>query len=203
MTYKNYLKRPLDFVLSAAAIIFLSPVFLILIILLQFTNEKAGVFFYQERPGKGGRIFKVIKFKTMNDRRDASGKLLPSIERITKVGQFMRKTSLDEIPQIFNVFKGDMSLIGPRPLLVQYLPLYSEQQARRHEMRPGITGWAQVNGRNAISWTRKFELDVWYVDNVNFLLDVKVLYLTAKKVLGRADINSSSDATMPTFNGNN
>lgn len=203
MIYKNYLKRPLDIILSAGAIIFLSPVFLILIILLHFTNEKAGVFFYQERPGKGGRIFKVIKFKTMNDRKDASGNLLPSVERITKVGQIMRKTSLDEIPQLFNVFKGDMSLIGPRPLLVQYLPLYSEEQARRHEMRPGITGWAQVNGRNAISWTRKFELDVWYIDNVNFLLEVKVLYLTAKKVLGRADINSSSDATMPTFNGNN
>ena len=203
MIYKNYLKRPLDIILSAGAIILLSPVFLILIILLHFTNEKAGVFFYQERPGKGGRIFKVIKFKTMNDRKDASGNLLPSVERITKVGQIMRKTSLDEIPQLFNVFKGDMSLIGPRPLLVQYLPLYSEEQARRHEMRPGITGWAQVNGRNAISWTRKFELDVWYIDNVNFLLEVKVLYLTAKKVLGRADINSSSDATMPTINGNN
>lgn len=203
MIYKNYLKRPLDIILSAGAIIFLSPVFLILIILLHFTNEKAGVFFYQQRPGKGGRIFKVIKFKTMNDRKDASGQLLPSIERITKVGQFMRKTSLDEIPQIFNVLKGDMSLIGPRPLLVQYLPLYSEQQARRHEMRPGITGWAQVNGRNAISWTKKFELDLWYVDNVNFLLDVKVLYLTVKKVIGRADINSSADATMPTFDGKN
>lgn len=203
MFYKNYIKRPLDFIISLFALILLFPLFLILIILLYFTNEKAGVFFYQPRPGKGGSVFNVIKFKTMNDRKNSKGELLPSIERITKIGSFMRKSSLDEIPQLINVLKGDMSLIGPRPLLVNYLPLYTPEQARRHQVRPGITGWAQVNGRNAISWNKKFELDVWYVENISFLLDLKVLYLTIKKVLRGADINAANDATMPTFDGTN
>lgn len=203
MIYKNYIKRVLDFIISLSAIIILLPVFLVLIVLLHFSNENAGVLFYQPRPGKGGKIFNVLKFKTMNEKKDDIGQLLPSIERITKVGSFMRKSSLDEIPQLLNVLKGDMSLIGPRPLLVQYLDVYSKEQNRRHEMRPGITGWAQVNGRNAISWSKKFELDVWYVDNANFLLDVKVLYLTFKKVFRGADVNASNDATMPTFDGKN
>lgn len=203
MIYKNYLKRLLDFCVSLTALIMLIPIFIILIIVLYYSNEKAGIFFQQPRPGKNGKVFHVLKFKTMNDRKDATGQLLPSFERITKFGKFMRNSSLDEIPQLINVLKGDMSLIGPRPLLVQYLPMFSEEQSRRHDMRPGITGWAQVNGRNAISWTKKFELDVWYVDNVSFLLDLKVLYLTFKKVLQGADVNSSNDATMPTFDGNN
>ena len=203
MIYKNYLKRLLDFCVSLTALIMLIPIFIILIIVLYYSNEKAGIFFQQPRPGKNGKVFHVLKFKTMNDRKDATGQLLPSFERITKFGKFMRNSSLDEIPQLINVLKGDMSLIGPRPLLVQYLPMFSEEQSRRHNMRPGITGWAQVNGRNAISWTKKFELDVWYVDNVSFLLDLKVLYLTCKKVLQGADVNASNDATMPTFNGKN
>lgn len=203
MIYKQYIKRSLDLIISLSTIVILIPVFFVLIIILYYSNEKAGVFFYQSRPGKGVEIFKVIKFKTMNDRKDNKGQLLSSVQRITKVGRFMRNSSLDEIPQLFNVLKGDMSLIGPRPLLVQYLPVYNKEQARRHEVRPGITGWAQINGRNAISWNKKFELDVWYVDNVGFLLDVEILYLTFKKVFRGADINATNNATMPTFNGNN
>lgn len=203
MIYKNYIKRLLDFTISLSAVVLLLPVFIVLIIVLYYSNEKAGIFFQQPRPGKNGKVFKVLKFKTMNDRKDATGQLLPSFERITKFGRLMRNSSLDEIPQLINVLKGDMSLIGPRPLLVQYLPIYNLEQSRRHHMRPGITGWAQVNGRNAISWTRKLELDVWYVDNVSFLLDLKVLYLTFKKVLQGADVNASNDATMPTFDGKN
>ena len=203
MFYKYYFKRFLDFIISLSAIIILLPLFLILIVILYYSNEKAGVFFYQPRPGKGGEIFDVIKFKTMHDRKDMNGQLLPSVQRITKIGKIMRNSSLDELPQLFNVLRGNMSLIGPRPLLVQYLSVYNEKQARRHEVRPGITGWAQVNGRNAISWNNKFELDVWYVDNISFLLDVKILYFTLKKVLSGADVNATNDTTMPTFNGNN
>ena len=203
MIYKNYIKRLLDFCVALSALIVLLPVFLILIIALYYSNEKAGIFFQQSRPGKNGKVFNVLKFKTMNDRKDASGQLLPSFERITKFGRMMRNSSLDEIPQLINVLKGDMSLIGPRPLLVQYLAMYSEEQSMRHDMRPGITGWAQVNGRNAISWTKKFELDVWYVRNVSFLLDLKIIYLTFQKVIRSADVNASNDATMPTFDGKN
>lgn len=170
---------------------------------LHFVNRGAGAFFTQERPGKNGKIFKVVKFKTMTDQRDADGNLLPDGERLTKVGRFVRSTSIDELPQLWNVLRGDMSLIGPRPLLVQYLPLYSPEQARRHEVRPGITGWAQCHGRNAISWQKKFELDVWYVDHISFATDCRVIFTTLKKVLGRADINSSTAATMEAFNGHN
>ncbi|WP_318643452.1 sugar transferase [Flavobacterium ardleyense] len=201
--YRNYIKRLLDFTISLSALVLLLPVFIVLIIVLYYSNEKAGIFFQQPRPGKNGKVFKVLKFKTMNDRKDATGQLLPSFERITKFGRIMRNSSLDEIPQLINVLKGDMSLIGPRPLLVHYLPLYNEAQLRRHNMRPGITGWAQVNGRNAISWTKKFELDVWYVDNASFILDLKILYMTFQKVVRGADINASSDATMPSFDGTN
>lgn len=170
---------------------------------LHFANKGAGAFFFQERPGKGSQIFKVVKFKTMTDERDSEGNLLPDADRLTKVGRFVRSTSIDELPQLWNVLKGDMSLIGPRPLLVQYLPLYSPEQARRHEVRPGITGWAQCHGRNAISWKKKFELDVWYVDHISFLTDCKVVFTTIKKVLGREDINSATSVTMEPFNGNN
>ncbi len=170
---------------------------------LHFANKGAGAFFFQERPGKGGKIFKVVKFKTMTDERDKDGNLLPDAQRLTKVGRFVRSTSIDELPQLWNVFKGDMSLIGPRPLLVQYLPLYSKEQARRHEVRPGITGWAQCHGRNAISWKKKFELDVWYVDHISFMTDCKVIFTTIKKVVCREDINSATAATMEPFNGNN
>jgi len=170
---------------------------------LHFGNRGAGAFFTQERPGQYGKIFKVIKFKTMTDERDENGDLLPDEKRLTKIGKFIRSTSVDELPQLFNVLKGDMSLIGPRPLLPQYLPLYSKEQARRHEVRPGITGWAQVNGRNAISWTKKFELDVWYVDHCSFLLDLKIIFLTVKKVFVREGISSDTSATMEPFIGNN
>jgi lipopolysaccharide/colanic/teichoic acid biosynthesis glycosyltransferase len=170
---------------------------------LHFANKGAGAFFFQERPGKNGKIFKVIKYKTMTDERDASGKLLPDAERLTKVGKFVRSTSIDELPQLINVLKGDMALIGPRPLLVQYLPLYSKEQARRHEVRPGITGWAQVNGRNTLSWTEKFKHDVWYVDHYSFLLDLKIIFLTIKKVLIREGISQEGAATMEFFTGNN
>lgn len=179
------------------------PVLLLFTIWLHFANKGAGAFFTQERPGKHGKIFKVIKFKTMTDGRDIEGKLLPDAERLTKVGRFVRSTSVDEFPQLFNVLKGDMALIGPRPLLPQYLPLYSKEQARRHEVRPGITGWAQVNGRNAISWTKKFELDVWYVDHCSFLLDLKIIFLTVKKVFVREGISSDTSVTMEPFTGNN
>lgn len=176
---------------------------MIITIWLHFANKGAGAFFTQDRPGKGGKMFKVIKFKTMTDERDADGNLLPDSERLTKVGKFVRSTSIDELPQLINVLKGDMSLIGPRPLLPQYLPLYSAEQARRHEVRPGITGWAQCHGRNAITWTEKFKLDVWYVDNISFATDLKVIFITIKKVLCREDINSATSATMEFFDGTN
>lgn len=202
--YKNGIKRIIDFVLSLIGLVLLSPVFIIVTILLYFANKRAGVFFTQERPGKEGRIFKIIKFKSMTDERDSNGVLLSNEERITRVGAFIRSTSLDEIPQLINVLKGDMALIGPRPLLVEYLPLYSEKQARRHEVRPGITGWAQVNGRNAISWTDKFKLDVWYVDHLSFQLDLKIFFLTLKKVLVKEGINSDSkEIGIERFNGEN
>lgn len=203
--YCNYFKRILDFIISLIALIVLSPLLLVITILLYIYNDGAGAFFLQERPGKNGRIFKIIKFKTMNDRRDEQGKLLPDISRLTRVGRFVRQLSLDEIPQLINVLKGDMSLIGPRPLLVQYLPLYSERQSRRHEVRPGITGWAQVNGRNSLTWKERFELDVWYVDHISLKTDIKILYLTIIKVIRRDNIDnhSSNKITMQNFNGNN
>ena len=201
--YKFFFKRFFDFGLSLIALIVLSPILLVVTIWLHFVNKGAGAFFLQERPGKDARIFKVIKFKTMTDERDAEGNLLPDADRLTKVGEFVRSTSIDELPQLINVLKGDMSLIGPRPLLVQYLPLYSKEQARRHEVRPGISGWAQCHGRNAISWTDKFKLDVWYVDHVSFLTDLKVIWITIMKVLKRADINEAGQATMEAFTGNN
>ena len=199
--YKNGIKRIIDFVLSLIGLVVLSPVFIIVTILLYFANKGAGVFFTQKRPGKEGRIFKVIKFKSMTDERDENGELLSNEERITQVGAFIRSTSLDEIPQLINVLKGDMALIGPRPLLVDYLPLYSKQQARRHEVRPGITGWAQINGRNAISWTDKFKLDIWYVDHLSFQLDLKIFFLTLKKVFIREGISSDTSVTMEPFKG--
>lgn len=193
----------IDFTLSLLALAILWPILLLIAIWLHFANKGAGAFFFQERPGKDGKIFRVIKFKTMTDERDSKGDLLPDVARLTKVGKLVRSTSLDELPQLINVLKGDMALIGPRPLLIQYLPLYNKEQARRHEVRPGITGWAQVNGRNAISWARKFELDVWYVDNISFVIDLKVIVLTIKKVLFREDINSATSATVEGFNGHN
>ena|SRR5690554_3258962 len=199
--YRKYLKRLLDFIASFFGLLLLSPVFILVMIGLFFANE-GKPFFLQERPGKNQRIFKIIKFKSMNDKKDANGNLLPDAERLTPIGAFVRKTSLDEIPQLINVLKGDMSLIGPRPLLVQYLPLYNERQARRHEARPGITGWAQVNGRNAISWQQKFEYDVWYVDNISLWLDIKILFLTLKKVFVREGISQDGQATMEVFKGN-
>lgn len=201
--YKSFLKRFFDFLISIIALICLSPLLLVVTIWLHFVNKGAGAFFLQERPGKDGKIFKVIKFKTMTDDRDTEGNLLPDEDRLTKVGKFVRSTSLDELPQLINVLKGDMALIGPRPLLVQYLPLYSAEQARRHGVRPGITGWAQCHGRNAISWTEKFKLDVWYVDHCTFWVDIKIIFITIKNVLMRKDINSATSATMELFNGNN
>lgn len=201
--YKHFFKRLIDFCIVFTALLIIWPILLIITIWLHFANKGAGAFFLQERPGKNGKIFKVIKFKTMTDGRDENGELLPDDQRLTKVGKFIRSTSLDELPQLINVLKGDMALIGPRPLLVQYLPLYSKEQARRHEVRPGMTGWAQVNGRNAISWTKKFELDVWYVDNCSLMIDIKIIILTIKKVLFREDINSATSATMEAFNGTN
>nr|WP_075318916.1 sugar transferase [Bacteroides togonis] len=201
--YKDGIKRVLDFCIVLSVLLIIWPILLLIIIWLHFANKGAGAFFTQERPGKNGKIFKVIKFKTMTDERDANGNLLPDAERLTRVGSFVRSTSIDELPQLINVLKGDMALIGPRPLLPQYLPLYSKEQARRHEIRPGITGWAQVNGRNAISWTKKFELDVWYVDHCSFLLDVKIIILTIKKVFVREGISSETSATMEPFTGNN
>ena len=200
--YKQFFKRFFDFFLAFLGFIIISPVFLLLLIWLSIVNRGAGAFFFQERPGKNEKIFRVIKFKTMNDQRDASGKLLPDAQRLTKVGKFVRSTSLDEIPQLLNVIKGDMSLIGPRPLLVQYLPLYSDFQKRRHKVRPGITGWAQINGRNAISWKQKFEYDVWYVDNISLSLDFKILLKTIQKVFKREGISSYTSATMEPFKGN-
>ena len=201
--YKHFFKRMLDFCISLIALICISPILLVVTIWLHFANKGAGAFFLQERPGKDGRIFKVIKFKTMTDERDTEGKLLPDEQRLTKVGKFVRSTSIDELPQLINVLIGDMALIGPRPLLVQYLPLYSPEQARRHEVRPGISGWAQCHGRNAISWTEKFRLDVWYVDHVSLWTDLKVIGITIMKVLKRADINEAGHATMEAFNGHN
>lgn len=201
--YKYFFKRVIDFILILCVLAIIWPILLSIALWLHFANKGAGAFFTQQRPGKEGRIFKVIKFKTMTDERDASGNLLPDADRLTKIGRFIRSTSIDELPQLLNVLKGDMALIGPRPLLVQYLPLYSKEQARRHEVRPGITGWAQVNGRNAISWAKKFELDVWYVDHCSLWLDLKIIFLTIKKVLVRADINTEGQATTEAFNGKN
>ena len=201
--YKNFFKRLFDFIIVLTALIIIWPFLLVVYIWLTIANKGAGAIFTQERPGKNGKIFKVMKFKTMTDERDAEGNLLPDAERLTKVGKFVRSTSIDELPQLINVLKGDMALIGPRPLLVQYLPLYSKEQARRHEVRPGITGWAQCNGRNAISWKKKFELDVWYVDHISFVTDIKVICITIKKVLFREDISQEGQATMEPFNGNN
>lgn len=201
--YRSFFKRFLDFWIALIALICLSPLLFLVIIWLYFANKGAGVFFTQERPGKDARIFKVIKFKTMTDERDSDGNLLPDAQRLTKVGKFVRSTSIDELPQLINVLKGDMALIGPRPLLVKYLPLYTLEQARRHEVRPGITGWAQCHGRNAISWTEKFKLDVWYVDHCTLWTDIKVIFITIKKVLCRADISSATAATMEPFNGTN
>ena len=203
--YKLFFKRFFDFWIALIALICISPLLLIVTIWLHFANKGAGAFFYQERPGKDAKIFKVIKFKTMTDERDADGNLLPDADRLTKVGKFVRSTSIDELPQLFNVLKGDMALIGPRPLLVQYLPLYSAEQARRHEVRPGISGWAQCHGRNNITWTEKFKLDVWYVDHVSLWTDLKVIFITIKKVLFKEDINQVGGewATMDPFNGHN
>lgn len=201
--YKNFFKRFFDFWISLIVLICISPVLLVVTIWLYLANKGAGAFFLQERPGKSAKIFKVIKFKTMTDERDADGNLLPDEKRLTKVGKFVRSTSIDELPQLINVLKGDMALIGPRPLLVQYLPLYSQEQTRRHEVRPGISGWAQCHGRNAISWSEKFKLDVWYVDHVSLLTDLKVIFITIKNVLMRKDINSATATTMEAFNGNN
>lgn len=201
--YRDFFKRAIDIVASGGALLVLSVPLAAITAWLHFANKGAGAFFTQERPGKDGKIFRVVKFKTMTDERGADGNLLPDEDRLTKVGRFVRSTSIDELPQLWNVFKGDMSLIGPRPLLVQYLPLYSPEQARRHEVRPGITGWAQCHGRNAISWQKKFELDVWYVDNISFLTDCKVILTTIKKVICRDDINSATSATMEAFNGHN
>ena len=201
--YRHFLKRFFDFWISLIALICISPILIVVTIWLHFANKGAGAFFFQELPGKGGKIFKVMKFKTMTDERDASGNLLPDADRLTRVGTFVRSTSIDELPQLINVLKGDMALIGPRPLLVQYLPLYSKEQMRRHDVRPGISGWAQCHGRNQISWTEKFKLDVWYVDHLSLLTDLKVIFITIKKVLFREDINSDNDATMEDFNGTN
>ena len=201
--YKYFFKRLIDFIIVFCVLVVIWPILLIITLWLHFANKGAGAFFAQERPGKGGKVFKVIKFKTMTDERDADGNLLPDADRLTNVGRFVRSTSIDELPQLINVLKGDMALIGPRPLLVQYLPLYSKEQARRHDVRPGISGWAQVNGRNAISWTKKFELDVWYVDHCSFWLDVKIIFLTIKKVFVREGISQEGQATMEFFTGNN
>lgn len=201
--YRKYLKRWFDFVIVLCALAVIWPVMLLVTLWLHFANKGAGAFFTQERPGRNGKIFKVIKFKSMTDERDADGNLLPDACRLTKVGRFVRATSMDELPQLINVLKGDMALIGPRPLLVQYLPLYSPEQARRHEVRPGITGWAQCHGRNSISWTEKFKLDVWYVDHCTLITDIKVIFITIKKVLLRDGISQEGNATMELFNGNN
>lgn len=201
--YKHFFKRFFDFWIALIVLICISPILIIVTIWLHFANKGAGAFFLQERPGKDAKIFKIIKFKTMTDERDSDGNLLPDEQRLTNVGSFVRSTSIDELPQLINVLKGDMSLIGPRPLLVQYLPLYSTEQARRHEVRPGITGWAQCHGRNAISWKEKFNLDLWYVEHCTFKTDVNIIITTIKKVLHRDDINQDGNATMEVFNGNN
>ena len=201
--YKHFFKRFFDFWIALVALICISPILIVVTIWLHYANKGTGAFFTQERPGKDAKIFKVVKFKTMTDERDAEGNLLPDADRLTKVGKFVRSTSIDELPQLINVLKGDMALIGPRPLLVQYLPLYSEEQKRRHEVRPGISGWAQCHGRNNISWTEKFKLDVWYVDHVSLMTDLKVIWITVMKVLKRADISQEGQATIEPFNGHN
>lgn len=201
--YKFFFKRVIDFILAFCVLAVLWPILLLVAIWLHFANKGAGAFFFQERPGKGGKIFRIVKFKTMTDERDAEGNLLPDEKRLTRVGRFVRSTSIDELPQFWNVLVGDMSLIGPRPLLVQYLPLYSKEQARRHEVRPGISGWAQCHGRNSLSWTEKFALDVWYVDHCTLLTDIKVIFITIRKVLVRDGISQEGSATMEPFNGNN
>lgn len=201
--YKHFFKRVIDFTIALIALLIIWPILLVIYVWLTIANKGAGAIFYQERPGKDGKIFKVIKFKTMTDEKDAEGNLLPDVERLTKVGKFVRSTSIDELPQLINVLKGDMALIGPRPLLPKYLPLYSKEQMRRHEVRPGISGWAQCHGRNAISWTEKFKLDVWYVDNMSLWIDIKIIWLTVLKVIKRADINEAGEATMEAFTGNN
>lgn len=201
--YKYFFKRFFDFCIALVALLLIGWFLIIIAIWLHFANKGAGAFFFQERPGKDAKIFKVIKFKTMTDERDAEGKLLPDAQRLTKVGKFIRSTSIDELPQLINVLKGDMALIGPRPLRVHYLPLYSKEQARRHEVRPGISGWAQCHGRNAISWTEKFKLDVWYVDHVSLITDLKIIFITMKNVLMRKDVNNATAATMYPFDGTN
>lgn len=201
--YKSFFKRILDFCIALTALTILFVPLVVIAIFLHFANKGAGVFFFQERPGLNGKIFKICKFKTMTDEKDADGNLLPDEQRLTTIGKFVRSTSIDELPQFWNVLVGDMSMIGPRPLLVEYLPLYSKEQARRHEVRPGITGWAQCHGRNSISWTDKFKLDVWYVDNISFLTDIKVVLITIKKVIVRDGISQEGNATMEVFNGSN
>lgn len=201
--YKNYFKRILDFCIALTALSILFVPLAIITLFLHFANKGAGAFFFQERPGLNGEIFKICKFKTMTDERDSDGNLLPDEQRLTPIGRFVRSTSIDELPQFWNVLVGDMALIGPRPLLVEYLPLYSKEQARRHEVRPGITGWAQCHGRNSISWTEKFKLDVWYVDNVSLLTDIKVVLITIKKVIVRDGISQEGNVTMEHFNGSN
>lgn len=205
--YKHFFKRIIDFFVVLCVLLIIWPFLLIVTILLLFFNEGAGAFFLQERPGYKGKPFKIIKFKTMNEKKGPDGKLLPDVQRITKFGRFVRNTSIDELPQLINVLKGDMAIIGPRPLLMQYLPLYSAEQSRRHDVRPGITGWAQCHGRNNLSWTKKFELDVWYVDHISFITDVKVVWTTAKKVVLRKDIENDNvenkQFTTPLFNGKN
>ena len=203
MMYKHFFKRVLDILISGAALLLIGWLLLLLAIFLHFANKGAGVFFTQERPGKDAKVFKVIKFKTMTDERDESGKLLPDAMRLTKVGRFVRSTSIDELPQLINVFKGDMSLIGPRPLLMKYLPLYSPEQMRRHEVRPGITGWAQCHGRNSISWAEKFKLDVWYVDHCTLWTDIRIIFLTIKNVLCRNDVDCDVAAELREFYGTN
>lgn len=202
--YRDFFKRGIDLAVSGIGLLVLSPFLLVIIVWLHFANKGAGVFFLQERPGKGGKIFKICKFKSMTDERDANGELLPNEQRITNVGRFIRNTSIDELPQLWNVFKGDMSLIGPRPLPVRYLQLYNERQAHRHDVRPGISGWAQVNGRNNISWGQKFEYDIYYVENISFALDLKIIVKTVQKVFARADINTGDNTVGGVgFNGNN
>lgn len=201
--YRDFFKRGIDFLIALVALVCISPVLAVVTIWLHFANKGAGAFFLQERPGLHGKIFKIIKYKTMTDERDAEGNLLPDKDRITAVGKFVRKTSIDELPQLINVLKGDMALVGPRPLLTEYLPLYNEEQAKRHNVRPGITGWAQCHGRNEISWQEKFKLDVWYVENCSFLTDIKIIISTIKTVLNRDGITQEGNATMEPFNGYN
>ena len=201
--YRSFIKRLIDVVVVSCFLLVIWPILLLVTLWLYFVNKGAGAFFFQKRPGKNGKIFEVIKFKTMTDERDSKGNLLPDAKRITKVGKLVRSTSLDELPQLISVLKGDIALIGPRRLLPQYLALYNEEQRRRHDVRPGITGWAQVNGRNAISWTKKFELDVWYVEHCSFSLDLKIVFLTIKKIFVREGISSGTSATMEAFTGNN